>query len=104
MMAAFRFDLDGRRVTAARVAYGGMAATPKRASGCEAALVGVDLDRPASWEAAVAAIAQDFTPLSDMRASAAYRAAVAQNLVRRALTEISGASAPTRLGDLLAAE
>jgi xanthine dehydrogenase small subunit len=104
VMGAFRLDLEGRRVTGARVAYGGMAATPKRASACEAALVGADLDAPSTWEAAIAAIGSDFTPLTDMRASAAYRAEVAAGLVRRALTEISGAAAPTRLGDLVAAE
>src|SRR5947209_9117338 len=103
-MGAFRLDLDGRRVTAARIAYGGMAATPKRAGATEAALVGVDLDRPATWEAAVAAIAADYQPLTDMRASAAYRLTVAGNLVRRALTEIAGVETPTRLGDLRAAE
>ena len=81
-----------------------MAATPKRASACEAALVGVDLDDPASWDAAIAAIGSDFAPLTDMRATAAYRREVAANLVRRALMEISGAGAPTRLGDLRAAE
>ena len=94
----------GRRIRAARVAYGGMAATPKRASACEAALAGVDLDATSTWEPAVAAIAADFAPLSDMRATAAYRSAVAANLVRRALTEISGAGAPTRLETLHAAE
>ncbi len=104
VMGAFRFDLDGRRIASARVAYGGMAATPKRAAGCEAALVGVDLDQPATWAKAVAAIASDFQPLDDMRASAAYRSTVAGNLVKRALTEVSGLAAPTRLGDLHAAE
>ena len=104
VMAAFRFDLDGRRVVAARVAYGGMAATPKRASGAEAALVGVSLDDAATWGAAIAAIGSDFAPLTDMRATAAYRSKVAANLLRRALMEISGVLAPTRLGDLVAAE
>jgi xanthine dehydrogenase small subunit len=104
VMGAFRFDLDERRVTSARVAFGGMAATPKRASACEAALAGVDLDDPATWEPAVAAIASDFQPLTDMRASAAYRSEVGANLVRRALLETSGVQAPLRLGDLLAAE
>ena len=104
VLGAFRLDLDGRRIKAARVAYGGMAATPKRAAACEAALVGASLDDPATWEAARAAISADFTPLSDMRASAAYRLTVASQLVARALTEISGASIPTRLGDLRAAE
>jgi xanthine dehydrogenase small subunit len=103
-MAAFRFELDGRRIAAARAAYGGMAATPKRASACEAALIGVDLDAPSTWDAAIAAIAADFQPLTDMRASSAYRSEVAANLVRRALMEISGAAAPLRLGDLVAAE
>ena len=68
-----------------------MAATPKRASACEAALAGVDLDDPRPGTPAVAAIASDFQPLTDMRASAAYRSEVAANLVRRALMEISGA-------------
>jgi xanthine dehydrogenase small subunit len=104
VMAAFRFELDGRRIAAARAAYGGMAATPKRASACEAALIGVDLDAPSTWDAAIAAIAADFQPLTDMRASSAYRSEVAANLVRRALMEISGAAAPLRLGDLVAAE
>jgi len=104
VMGAFRFDLDGRRIAAARVAYGGMAATPKRASACEAALVGADLDEPATWAAAVAAIAADFQPLSDMRATAAYRCEAAANLVKRALIEVADLGAPTRLGDLRAAE
>jgi xanthine dehydrogenase small subunit len=76
---------DGR-VTGARVAFGGMAATPKRAAACEAALAG----RP--WtletiEAAVLALDQDFSPITDMRASAGYRLQAAGNLLRRAFLE-----------------
>ena len=104
VMGAFKLTLAGRRIAAARVAYGGMAATPKRAAGAEAALIGADLDDAASWQAARAAIAADFTPIADMRASAAYRGEVAANLIVRALTEISGSTVPTRLGDLRAAE
>jgi xanthine dehydrogenase small subunit len=104
VMSAFRLTLDGRRIAEARIAYGGMAATPKRAGNAEQALIGASLDDPASWSAARAAIASDFTPLTDMRASAAYRGEVAANLMIRALTEISGSSAPTRIGDLRAAE
>ncbi len=68
-------------VTVARLAFGGMAATPKRADQAEAALVG----RP--WSEATVAeaarhLASDFTPLSDHRGSAAYRALVAANLLR----------------------
>ncbi len=104
VMGAFGLELDGRRVASARIAYGGMAATPKRAAEAERAIVGADLDDPTTWGAARAAIARDYQPLTDMRASAAYRAEVAANLLTRALIEISGASAPTRLGELRAAE
>ncbi len=80
--AGFLVDVDAAgTVTRARLAYGGMAATPKRAAKAEAALVG----RPwteATVEVAAAQLAEDFTPLSDHRGSAAYRATVAANLLR----------------------
>jgi xanthine dehydrogenase small subunit len=65
-----------------RLSYGGMAAIVKRAAKAEAALVGQPWTQ-ASVNAAKAALADDFTPLSDMRASAAYRLQVAQNLLQR---------------------
>ncbi len=81
--AALALDLDAAgRVTAARLVFGGMAAIVKRAAAAEAALVGQSWDE-AALQAAQAALAQDFTPLTDMRASAAYRLQVAQNLMRR---------------------
>lgn len=109
VMGAFRLTLDGRRVVEARIAYGGMAATPKRASAAEAALAGASLDDPAAWETALAALAADYQPLTDQRASAGYRALVARNLLRKALAEIAaGRDDGTRLvgrrGALLAAE
>ena len=104
VMAAFKVTLQGRRIASARVAYGGMAATPKRAAALEAALAGLDLDAPTSWSAAASAVAADFAPLTDMRATAAYRSQVANNLVLRALAEIAGLASPTRIGDLHAAE
>jgi xanthine dehydrogenase small subunit len=104
VMGAFRLTLDGRQIREARIAYGGMAATPKRAAGAERALVGASLDDRSSWSAAIAALAGDFTPLTDMRASAAYRALVAGNLLRKALIEVAGAEAPTRLGEVVAAQ
>ena len=104
-MLAVRFDLDGRRIVGARIACGGMAATPKRAAKAEAALAGASLDRARrAWRAAQEAIGADFTPLTDMRATAAYRSTVAANLLSKALMEISGAGAPTRIGMLHAAE
>ena len=104
VMLAVRVDLDGRKIVGARVACGGMAATPKRAEKAERALAGASLDLPTTWGRAREAINEDFTPLTDMRATAAYRKTVAANLLEKALTEISGASAPTRIGMLHAAE
>ncbi|EDZ44865.1 xanthine dehydrogenase, small subunit [Rhodobacterales bacterium Y4I] len=69
-------------ITAARIAFGGMAATPKRAAGAEAALVGQPWSE-AAFDAAAEAVKQDFTPLSDWRASAEYRSLTASNLLRR---------------------
>jgi xanthine dehydrogenase small subunit len=97
-MGAFKFTLDGRRIAEARVAFGGMAATPKRAKETEQALVGLSLDEPASWGEAMAAIARDYQPLDDHRASAAYRSTVARNLVFKALSETaSGETHATRI-------
>jgi xanthine dehydrogenase small subunit len=104
VMFAARIDTEGRRIVGARVACGGMAATPKRAANVERALVDGNLDQPATWRAARAAIVQDFAPLTDQRASAAYRLTVAANLLEKALLEISGASVTTRIGMLHAAE
>ncbi len=104
VMLAVRLDLDGREIVSARVACGGMAATPRRAEKAERALVGASLDSPATWRHAREAINEDFSPLTDMRATAAYRKTVAANLLEKALIEISGAKAPTRIGMLHAAE
>jgi xanthine dehydrogenase small subunit len=99
--AAFAVALEGNAVASARIAFGGMAATPKRALACEAALAGRPWD-PATVERAAAALAHDYTPLTDMRASAAYRLSVARNLLRKFHLETSGAlgRAPSRLYDL----
>jgi xanthine dehydrogenase small subunit len=80
--AGFAMELRGGIVTHIRLAFGGMAATVKRAAATEAALLGHAWDQDAV-EAAKAAMPQDFEPLSDMRASAAYRMQVAQNLLQR---------------------
>ncbi|MBK5926797.1 xanthine dehydrogenase small subunit [Rhodobaculum claviforme] len=79
---AFNITLTDGTVTAARIAFGGMAGTPKRARTVEGALLG----RPwtlAAIDAALPALAEDFTPLSDMRASGAYRLEAARNMLRR---------------------
>ena len=76
-------------VTQARIAYGGMAGIPKRAAAVEAALTGQPWTE-ASVEAALPAFARDFTPLSDMRASADYRLTTARNLLMRYFLEDQG--------------
>ncbi len=86
VLGAFWFRFEGKRIADCRLAYGGMAATPRRADAAEAALRGADFDE-AGVEAAVAALATDFVPLSDARASASYRNQIAGNLLRRALLE-----------------
>ena len=98
VMGAFRLTLDGSVIRQARIAFGGMAATPKRASGAEQALVGAALTDPASWETALAALRLDYAPLSDMRASADYRSDTAVALLAKALIELAGApTAMTRI-------
>jgi xanthine dehydrogenase small subunit len=97
VMAAFKLVLDGRRVASARIAFGGMAATPKRATKAEQALAGASLDDAATWSRAIAALADDYQPISDMRASQQYRTDVAQGLLRKALLEVAGGDAETRV-------
>ena len=72
---------DGR-LAQARLAFGGMAATVRRAAAAEAALVGQPWTEDTA-HAAMAALESDFQPLTDLRASQAYRMQVAQNLILR---------------------
>ncbi|MEO6032081.1 MAG: xanthine dehydrogenase small subunit, partial [Burkholderiaceae bacterium] len=96
LCTGFAIELDGDIVKAVRLAFGGMAAVVKRAARAEAALLGQAWTQ-ASVTAAQAALVQEFEPLSDMRASAAYRMQVAQNLLQRFWLE-------TRATDPLALE
>ena len=82
MYGCFTLDQADGLITMACIAFGGMAATPARAYKTEAALCG----QPWSLEMfnqAQAAMAEDFSPLSDMRASAGYRAQAAANMLIR---------------------
>ncbi len=90
VMAGFRFEVADGRIAAARVAFGGMAATPRRAAATEAALVGVAVGDIAAAHEAAAVLAQDFAPIDDMRASAAYRLDAAGALLVKALVEAGG--------------
>ncbi|MEP0156916.1 xanthine dehydrogenase small subunit [Pseudophaeobacter sp.] len=91
VLGAFNVTVSGGLVTAARIAFGGLAATPKRANALEAALTGQPWN-DASVTTAMAALAQDFTPLSDMRASAEYRLETAKNMLARYFDDINGNS------------
>ncbi len=99
VMAAFRFTLDeDDTIVEARLAYGGMAATPKRAAGAEGELTGYGIRDARVWSRAFAALREDFQPIDDHRASARYRIETAHALLGKALIEASGtASTRTRV-------
>lgn len=84
--AAFALRIENGRVIEARIAYGGMAAIPSRAAATEQALVGQAWNE-ATLAQAMAALARDFEPLSDMRASSSYRLQAATQLLRRFFLE-----------------
>jgi xanthine dehydrogenase small subunit len=94
--AAFNLTIEEGVVTEARIAFGGMAAIPKRASACETALVG-SAWYPGVIERACNALAEDFTPLSDFRASKEYRLLTAQNLLRKFFLEQQSPEVETRV-------
>jgi xanthine dehydrogenase small subunit len=90
VLGAFAFRIAGRRLTSARVAFGGMSGVPSRAEAVEAALTGLDLDRPDDWTLPLDCLDTAFTPMSDHRASATYRRIIARNLLKKALLEAAG--------------
>ena len=100
VMGAFAVTLKDNRVVRARVAYGGIAATSKRAEKTEATLTGQPFEAT-TIERACSALTDDFTPITDMRASTNYRLLVAQNLWRRFHLENSGEKVATRVLELV---
>ena len=82
LAAALAITLDGEVVRDARFAFGGMAATVRRATAAETAVRGQPWNE-ATAKAAAAALARDFTPITDLRASASYRQRAAANLLQR---------------------
>ncbi|WP_412550662.1 xanthine dehydrogenase small subunit [Shimia sp. MIT910701] len=85
-------QVENSMIASAVLAFGGMAATPKRAAAVEAALVGQPWSE-ATLVAAAAKLPEDFQPLTDMRATSDYRMKVAQNLFRRFWHETNGDTA-----------
>jgi len=80
--AAFALTLEGEQIIDARIAFGGMAATPQRATQTETFLCGQAWTED-NLVIAMGLLRDDYAPLSDMRASGSYRMTTAQNLLRR---------------------
>jgi xanthine dehydrogenase small subunit len=85
--AAFNLEIVKNRITSIRIAYGGMAAVPKRAIFCEKILLN-SLFTQDNIIKAKEALDKDFKPISDMRASSIYRMEVAKNLLEKCFVEI----------------
>ncbi len=92
LCGCFNIAINEGVVTSARIAFGGMAGIPKRADAVEAALIGQPWDL-GTIQAAKAGFEQDFTPLSDMRASADYRMQTAKGLLERVYQASQGIAA-----------
>ncbi|MDT7514646.1 xanthine dehydrogenase small subunit [Rhodoferax mekongensis] len=100
---ALNLHIEGGVVTHASIGVGGVAATPVRALKTQAALLG----KP--WSVATVKVAQatlrgEFSPISDMRASSAYRVEVLGNLLQRYWLESQGLTAINLEGYVLTGE
>ncbi len=96
VLGAFNLKVENGSVVSARLAFGGLAAIPKRAAAAEAALTGAPWTE-ATVERAMAALEADFSPITDWRASADYRMKVAKNLLLRCFIETTDQASATRL-------
>ncbi len=96
VMGAYALRIEEGVISDARICFGGMAAKPQRAPAAENALMGQPWSE-ASLAKARAALAKDYTPIDDMRASAAYRLNVAQNLLTKFFVESTEPAVETRL-------
>lgn len=96
LCGCFNVRVDAGVVTRARIAFGGMAGTPMRARSVEDQLLGEPWSL-ATIDNTMSAFEQDFAPISDMRASAAYRMLTAKNLLRKYFTETQQPLSATRL-------
>jgi len=89
VLGCFNLDVQDGIIRSATIAFGGMAGVPKRATQAEHAMIGK------AWaletvHAAMDKLSDDFSPLSDMRASAGYRRQAAQNMFLRYFHDIQG--------------
>jgi len=91
VLGCFNITVENGFVSSARIAMGGMAEIPRRATATESALVGLSWERTEIHEVA-RVIESDFSPISDFRASAKYRMAAAKNMLLRYFLEDAGES------------
>ena len=87
--ACFTVDLDAQgRVCHARLAYGGVAATPARALRTEQSLLG-QLWNAETIQSVLPILSAEFTPISDVRGSAEYRRGLITSLLEKFVAETS---------------
>jgi len=86
--AAFNLLIENKKIKEIKIAYGGMAAIPKRATHCERVLLNSSITRD-TIDKAKKALEKDFIPISDMRASGNYRKIIAKNLLEKCFLEIN---------------
>lgn len=96
VLCAILIDIEDDKIISVSLAFGGMAAIPKRAVNTEAKLLNQPWSK-ATIESAMNTLEQDFSPLSDIRASASYRMQVARNLLLKCFTEINSPDVPSRV-------
>jgi len=85
---AFNLIIEKKKIKEIKIAYGGMAAIPKRAAYCEKVLLNSSITRQVI-DKAKNALEKDFSPISDMRASGSYRKIIAKNLLEKCFLEIN---------------
>jgi len=86
--AAFNLLIENKKIKKIKIAYGGMAAIPKRALSCERVLLNSSITKHVINKAKKA-LEKDFLPISDMRASGKYRKIIAKNLLEKCFLEIN---------------
>jgi len=85
--ASFNLEIVNKKIKNIKIAYGGMAAIPKRAINCEKTLINSNLSEE-NFNKAKKYLEKDFAPIDDMRASKNYRMEVAKNLLMKCFIEI----------------
>jgi len=85
--ASFNLEIVNKKIKDIKIAYGGMAAIPKRAFYCEKMLLNSSFSEDTILKAQKS-LEKDFQPIDDMRASKDYRVEIAKNLLTKCFVEI----------------